>query len=127
MSASNAALLGNLAQAEGVSRSTYLADLIGQAAAGTACVANGEAAPGRRELMTALLKSNSELAAIGRNLNQIARSLNSWPGRTTASDRDTLTATITAVSAHLDTASAVLGTLGTRRGSSAQHQSERAT
>lgn len=39
------------------------------------------------EAVQILIRSNHELVAFGRNLNQIARSLQTHPGRTTAADR----------------------------------------
>jgi len=125
LGASDAASLARLAEHEGLSKTGYLLDLIGQAVAGADIFADSERVPGRRELMAALVKSNSELAAIGRNLNQVARSLNSWPGRTTAADRDAIAATIAAVTAHLGAASSVLEALSPRRRSQAGHQSQR--
>lgn len=49
--------------------------------------------------ITELRRSRSELAAIGRNLNQIARALNIDP-LTTGPDADTLNAAITAIQEH---------------------------
>ena len=51
-----------------------------------------------------LILSNAELVAIGRNLNQVAHSLNLYPGKTTAADRQAIERTITAVYEHLEVA-----------------------
>jgi hypothetical protein len=51
-----------------------------------------------------LIRSNAELVAIGRNLNQVAHSLNLYPGKTTATDRQAIERTITAVYGHLEVA-----------------------
>ncbi|NRF71394.1 plasmid mobilization relaxosome protein MobC [Aquincola sp. S2] len=51
-----------------------------------------------------LIRSNAELVAIGRNLNQVAHSLNLYPGKTTAADREALERTVAAVYDHLEAA-----------------------
>lgn len=56
------------------------------------------------EAVQHLIRSNSELVAIGRNLNQVAHSLNRYPGKTTANDRQTIERTVAAVYDHLEAA-----------------------
>ena len=51
-----------------------------------------------------LIRSNAELVAIGRNLNQVAHSLNLYPGKTTAADRQAIERTVGAVYDHLEAA-----------------------
>jgi hypothetical protein len=108
LSSAESAALGKLAEEAGMSRSACLSTLLAGSAIGTDGVRARQFAPVPRELVDALVKSNSELAAIGRNLNQVARSLNTWPGKTTAADRKVLAVTTTAVLAHLDVVSALV-------------------
>lgn len=56
----------------------------------------------------ALGRSTSELAALGRNLNQVARSLNAFPGRTTPVERAIVAETCRSVEHHLDVAARLM-------------------
>lgn len=60
---------------------------------------------------SALGASNHHLVAIGRNLNQVARSLNAYPGRTTTADRLALVQAEQQIRTHLEQASVLLGQL----------------
>jgi hypothetical protein len=106
------------ARAEGLSRSEYLAMLVGEAMRGVArraaTSANrgglGSRGPagdlaGMRE---ALVGSTSQIAALGRNVNQIARSLNGNPGAVSKQNLETITAVAASVDRHVDLAGAVL-------------------
>jgi mobilization protein NikA len=108
LSSAESAALAKLAQEAGLSRSAYLSTLLTRSEIGTDVVGARQFGPVHRELVDALVKSNSELAAIGRNLNQVARSLNTWPGKTTAAERKVLAVSTAAVQAHLDVASALV-------------------
>ena len=106
------------ARAEGLSRSEYLAMLVGEAMRGVARRAGtsahrgglGSRGPagdlaGMRE---ALVGSTSQIAALGRNVNQIARSLNANPGVVGKQNLETLTAVAAIVNRHVDLAGTVL-------------------
>lgn len=56
------------------------------------------------EAVQQLIRSNAELVAIGRNLNQVAHSLNLYPGKTTANDRQAIERTVATVYDHLEAA-----------------------
>jgi hypothetical protein len=58
--------------------------------------------------------TNYELAGLGRNLNQVARSLNAYPGRTTAAEREAIAKAVAAVRAHLEVAANIIGSLPQR-------------
>lgn len=63
----------------------------------------------------ALVQSNYELRALGRNINQIARSLNAYPGKVTASERNELASLAARVDAHVRQSASVLLTLNPPR------------
>jgi hypothetical protein len=92
------AALGELAQREGLSRSDWLRHRIRQPAAPAV----------QPELVQALAQSSYQLAGIGRNLNQVARSLNARPGTSTRGDRAAIDAAIAAIRAHLAQAEQVV-------------------
>ncbi|HSW15715.1 MAG TPA: hypothetical protein VLJ86_00700 [Ramlibacter sp.] len=74
-------------------------------------VAKGAAAPGVRNLSDAvqeLIQSNHQLVAVGRNLNQVAKSLNLYPGRATTADRLVIERAVEVVGQHLEVASKLL-------------------
>ncbi len=56
----------------------------------------------------ALVASTSQIAALGRNVNQIARSLNGNPSVVSKQDLETLAAVAGRVDRHVDLAGAVL-------------------
>ena len=56
----------------------------------------------------ALRSSNFALVPVGRNLNQVAKSLNAYPGRTSTAERMTIEQTVSAVSKHLDRAARLI-------------------
>jgi hypothetical protein len=106
------------ARAEGLSRSEYLAVLVGEAMrgvakrAGTSANRSGPGSPrqatalaGMRE---ALVGSTSQIAALGRNVNQIARALNGNSGVVSKQNLETLAAVADRVDRHVDLAGAVL-------------------
>ena len=106
------------ARAEGLSRSEYLAVLVGEAMRGVARRAAtspnraGLGLPGLpRDLVgmrEALVGSTSQIAALGRNVNQIARSLNGNPSVVSKQNLETLAAVADRVDRHVDLAGAVL-------------------
>ena len=59
----------------------------------------------------ALTRSNHELVACGRNLNQVAKSLNTYPGKTTVADRMAIEQAAKAVQAHLPRAARLVADL----------------
>ena len=106
------------ARAERLSRSEYLAVLVAEAMrevakrAGTSANRGGPGSPrqavalaGMRE---ALVGSTSQIAALGRNVNQIARSLNANPSAVSKQHLETLAAVADRVDRHVDLAGAVL-------------------
>ena len=106
------------ARAEGLSRSEYLAMLVGEAMRGVARRAGtpanrgglGSRGPagdlaGMRE---ALVGSTSQIAALGRNVNQIARALNGNPAVVSKQNLETLAAIAGRVDRHVDLVGAVL-------------------
>jgi len=106
------------ARAEGLSRSEYLAVLVGEAMRGVAkrvgtsanrsglgLLGQAMALAGMRE---ALVGSTSQIAALGRNVNQIARSLNGNSGVVSKQNLETLAAVADTVDRHLEAAGAVL-------------------
>ena len=56
----------------------------------------------------ALRSSNFALVPVGRNLNQVAKSLNAYPGKTSTAERMTIEQTVSAVSKHLDRAARLI-------------------
>jgi hypothetical protein len=106
------------ARAEGLSRSEYLAVLVTEAMrevakhAGMSAKRGGLGSPwqarhlaGMRE---ALVGSTAQIAALGRNVNQIARALNANPGMVSKQNLETLAAVASRVDRHVDLAGAVL-------------------
>jgi hypothetical protein len=106
------------ARAEGLSRSEYLAVLVGEAMrevekrGGTSANRGGRWSPGQARhlagMREALVGSTSQIAALGRNVNQIARSLNGNPGMVSKQNLETLVAVASRVDRHVDLAGAVL-------------------
>jgi hypothetical protein len=106
------------ARAEGLSRSEYLAVLVVEAMRAVAKHAGtspnrgrlGSPAPARdlAGLREALVGSTSQIAALGRNVNQIARSLNGNPGLVGKQNLETLATLVDRVDRHVDLAGAVL-------------------
>lgn len=95
------ARLGELARAEGLTRAQWLRHRVRQP--------NAPVIP--TEHVDALVQSNYQLAGLGRNLNQIARSLNAYPGRTTAAERAAIDQAVTAIRDHLAMAACVMAAL----------------
>ena len=106
------------ARTEGLSRSEYLAVLVGEAMRGVARRAGTSSnrgglglsglardLPGMRE---ALVGSTSQIAALGRNVNQIARALNGNPTAVSKQNLETLAAVAGRVDRHVDLVGAVL-------------------
>jgi hypothetical protein len=106
------------ARTEGLSRSEYLAVLVGEAMRGVAthpgtlAHRGGPRSPrlardlaGMRE---ALVSSTSQIAALGRNVNQIARCLNGTSGVVSRQSLEALAAVPRRVDRHVDRAGAVL-------------------
>jgi hypothetical protein len=106
------------ARVEGLSRSDYLAVLVGEAMrevakrAGTSANRGGLWAPGQTNdlagMRQSLVGSTSQIAALGRNVNQIARSLNGNPGLVSKQNLETLATVVDRVDRHVDLAGAVL-------------------
>jgi hypothetical protein len=106
------------ARAEGLRRSEYLAVLVGEAmrgvakGAGTPANRSGLGSPGQPKdlagMREALVGSTSQIAALGRNVNQIARSLNGNPGLVSKQNLETLATVVDRVDRHVDLAGAVL-------------------
>jgi hypothetical protein len=106
------------ARAEGLSRSEYLAVLVGEAMrgvakrAGTSANRGGQGSPGQAMALAgmreALVGSTSQIAALGRNVNQIARSLNGNSGVLSKQNLETLAAIAGRVDRHVELAGAVL-------------------
>jgi len=106
------------ARAEGLSRSEYLAVLVGEAMrelakrASTSANRGGLWSPGQARhlagMREALVGSTAQIAALGRNVNQIARALNGNPGMVNKQYLETLTAVAASVDRHVDLAGAVL-------------------
>jgi len=107
------------ARAEGLSRSEYLAVLVGEAMRGVAKRAGTSAnrvgglwSPGQARhlagMRQALVGSTSQIAALGRNVNQIARALNGNPSIVSQQNLETLAALTGGVDRHVDLAGAVL-------------------
>ena len=106
------------ARAEGLSRSEYLAVLLGEALrgagqrAGTSADRGGVGSSGQAKdlagMREALVGSTSQIAAFGRNVNQIARYLNANTGAISKQHLETLAAVAARVDRHVDLAGAVL-------------------
>ena len=106
------------ARVEGLSRSEYLGVLVGEAMRGVAKRAgastnrSGLGSPGRAMALAgireALVGSTAQIAALARNVNQIARSLNGNPGAIGKQNLETLAAVAGRVDRHIDLAGAVL-------------------
>jgi hypothetical protein len=106
------------ARAEGLSRSEYLAVLVGEAmrgmakGAGTSGNRGGLGSPGQARnlagMRKALVGSTSQIAALGRNVNQIARSLNQKSSVLSKQDLETSAGIVGSVDRHVDLAGAVL-------------------
>lgn len=56
------------------------------------------------DAVEALARSNHELVAVGRNLNQVAKSLNAYPGKTTTADRMAIEVVLATLRGHLEEA-----------------------
>jgi hypothetical protein len=106
------------ARVEGLSRSEYLAVLVSEAMRGIAKHSGTSPNQGGPRssalardlggLREALVGSTSQIAALGRNVNQIARSLNGNPGMVSKQKLETLAAVAGRVDRHVDLAGAVL-------------------
>ncbi len=106
------------ARPEGLSRSEYLAVLVGEAMrgaakrAGTSANRGGLGSPGLTRdlggLREAPVGSTSQIAALGRNVNQIARCLNGNSGVVSRQNPETLAAVAGRVDRHGELAGAVL-------------------
>jgi hypothetical protein len=106
------------ARAEGLSRSEYLAVLVGEAMrkvamrGGTSANRGGLWPPGQAMALAgmrqALVGSTSQIAALGRNVNQIARCLNANPSAVSQQTLETLAAVAGRVDKHVELAGAVL-------------------
>jgi hypothetical protein len=106
------------ARAEGLSRSEYLAVLVSEAMRGvarrpgTSANRGGRGLPGQAMALAgmreALVGSTSQIAALGRNVNQIARSLNGNSSVLSKQNLETLAAVADRVDRHVDLAGAVL-------------------
>ena len=72
-------------------------------------------APMDGHLSAALIDHNHQLVALGRNLNQIARNLNAYPGRMTASERDFIVAVTRTTREHVERMARFLAEQPSRR------------
>jgi hypothetical protein len=86
-----------------------VAGLVGRLAAEHA--GKPTAAGPTQDALAALVRSNYELRAIGRNINQIAHSLNAFPGKITASERNDLVALAGQIDSHVRLSAGVLQSL----------------
>ncbi len=59
----------------------------------------------------ALTRSNHELVAIGRNLNQLTKNLNAYPGKTTAADRSAIERVLAMTRGHVEQAARLVAEL----------------
>lgn len=100
------ARLAQQAAEEGVTRGRWIERRVLNQTAAVAV------APGDVE---ALSRSTYELAGIGRNLNQIAKSLNTHPGLTTRAERQAISEAVELARSHVDLASGFVASLGPAR------------
>lgn len=63
------------------------------------------------DAVEALARSNHELVAVGRNLNQVAKSLNAFPGKTSVADRMAIERVLATTRGHLEVAARVVAEL----------------
>lgn len=63
------------------------------------------------DAITQLTTSNFQLVGLGRNLNQIAKSLNTYPGKTTLAERRAIEQAVETIRAHLELSARVVGDL----------------
>jgi hypothetical protein len=111
---SAAARLAAAAGAAGMTRSAYVSAATIELAERSAARAAAGPMPGIEAagaLREALVKSNAILAPIGRNLNQVARSLNTYPGQMSSAERQNLAEVAHRVSEHLELASELLNAI----------------
>jgi hypothetical protein len=109
---STAARLAAAARSAGMTQSAY----VSAAAVGLAQRSGRHAEPisqppgieAAGALRDALVKSNATLAPIGRNLNQVTRALNTYPGQVSLADRENLAEVARRVLEHLELASQLL-------------------
>lgn len=59
----------------------------------------------------ALTRSNYEMVGIGRNLNQLAKNLNAYPGKTTAADRSAIERVLAMTRGHVEQAARLVAEL----------------
>jgi hypothetical protein len=104
--AESAALVKS-AQAAGLSQAEYIGRLVTMPAAVTPTEL--------RSALQALSQSNVQLAAIGRNVNQIAHALNAAPGALSEQERHVIQDTCRAIREHIDAARAVVDQLSITR------------
>jgi hypothetical protein len=121
--ASDAARVTAAARRERMSRSEYLAVVVTAALEAGWGPAIGGPLPGARRaappvenkdlggLRDALVASTVQVGAVGRNVNQIARSLHITPGVLSARDRGDLVRLVPVIEAHVAAAGAVLSVL----------------
>lgn len=63
------------------------------------------------DAVQALARSNHELVAVGRNLNQVAKSLNAFPGKTSVADRMAIERVLATTRGHLEAAARLVAEL----------------
>lgn len=63
------------------------------------------------DAVQALARSNHELVAVGRNLNQVAKTLNAFPGKTTVADRMAIERVLATARGHLEVAARLVAEL----------------
>jgi hypothetical protein len=107
-----AAQLAAAAREAGMTRTAYVSTAAAELAERSAA-RGGRAprAPGLEvvgALREALAMSNANLAPIGRNLNQVARALNTHPGHMSSADREELTRVVRRLCEHLKISSQLL-------------------
>lgn len=102
------------AHAAGVSQAELIARLVAIPGIGAAMT----------QQVQALAESARQLGAIGRNLNQVVRALNEFPGLMTSSDRVTVLKAAEAAMAHARLVAGVASELGTTRRSRAQAKAQ---
>ena len=109
---SAAARLAAAAGAAGMTRSAYVSaatvELAERSAAHCGVTAPMRGIEAAGTLREALVKSTASLAPIGRNLNQVARSLNTYPSQVSLADRENLAEVAHRVFEHLELASELL-------------------